>query len=232
MKEIPAGGCSYIYLVGDFSFGCLPEDKQLLVVPFVMRTLRMAGLGECSFDPLHPEDEEVTGIRLCYAGYREGDGCDSCLTYTSRYFSLYELPEILVQNPFRTEKSIVELGEENFSGLISKTFFITGRVVYPQRDEVICDLQIPTGDLDTDHHMRSMIKSTGNLAIQKFRSLANWVFHSVYDFVGGTIRQATALGFLGSKVPKRLKRRVEIWMTGKQRTSMSRSLAVESELVT
>ena len=77
--------------------------------------------------------------------------------------------------------------------------------------------------------MRSMIESTGNLAIQKFRSLANWIFHSVYDFVGGTIRQVAALGFLGSKVPKRLKRRVEIWMTGEQGTSMSRRLAVESE---
>ena len=51
MDEIPAGGGSYIYLVGDFSFGRLPEDEQQLVVPFVMRTLRMAGLGECPFGP-------------------------------------------------------------------------------------------------------------------------------------------------------------------------------------
>ena len=48
MEEIPAGSCSYIYLVGDFSFGRLPEDEQLLVVPFVMRTLRIAGLGDTS----------------------------------------------------------------------------------------------------------------------------------------------------------------------------------------
>ena len=41
-SEIPAGGCSYIYLVGDFSFSRLPEDEQLLVAPFVMRTLCMA----------------------------------------------------------------------------------------------------------------------------------------------------------------------------------------------
>ena len=33
MEQIPAGGCSYIYLVDDFSFGRLPEDEQLLVVP-------------------------------------------------------------------------------------------------------------------------------------------------------------------------------------------------------
>ena len=60
MEEIPAGGCAHIYLVGDFSFGRLPEEEQLVVVPFVMRTLHMAGLGECSFAPLHPE--EVRGI--------------------------------------------------------------------------------------------------------------------------------------------------------------------------
>ena len=47
MEENPAGGCSYVYLVGDFSFGRLPEDEDLLVVPFVMRTLRMAGLEKC-----------------------------------------------------------------------------------------------------------------------------------------------------------------------------------------
>ena len=45
MEEIPAGGCFYVYMVGDFNFGRLPEDEQLLVVPFVMRTLRKAGLG-------------------------------------------------------------------------------------------------------------------------------------------------------------------------------------------
>ena len=65
-----------------------------------------------------------------------------------------------------------------------------------------------------------MIKSIGNLAIQQFRLLANLVFHSVYDCVGG---------LLGSKIPKRVKRRVEIWVTGEQRTSMSWSLGVELE---
>ena len=29
MEEIPAGGYSYVYLVGDFSFERLPEDKIL-----------------------------------------------------------------------------------------------------------------------------------------------------------------------------------------------------------
>ena len=54
-----------MYTVGDFSFGCLPEDEQLLVIPFVMRTLRKTGLGECDVGSLHTEDEDVTEVRLC-----------------------------------------------------------------------------------------------------------------------------------------------------------------------
>ena len=34
-----------------------------------MRIMRMVGLGERPFGPLRPEDEEVAGIRLRYAGY-------------------------------------------------------------------------------------------------------------------------------------------------------------------
>ena len=64
MEEIPAGGCSYVYLVGDFSFDRLHDNEQLLAIPFVRRTLRVAGLGECDVGPLHPEDEEVTEVRL------------------------------------------------------------------------------------------------------------------------------------------------------------------------
>ena len=48
--------------MGDFSFSLLPEDEQLLIVPFVMRTLRMAGLGECPLGRLHPEEKEATEI--------------------------------------------------------------------------------------------------------------------------------------------------------------------------
>ena len=88
MEEIPAGGCCYVCLVGDFSFAHLSEDEQLLVIPFVMRTLPMVGLGECTLGPLHPEDEEVTEVWLRYAGFREGDLAESSLIYTARYFSL------------------------------------------------------------------------------------------------------------------------------------------------
>ena len=37
------------------------------------------------------------------------------------------------------------------------------------------------------------------------------------------------MGFLESKVPKKLKRSVSMWMTGDHRSSMSRSLAMEGE---
>ena len=59
-EEIPAGRCSWVYMVDDFSLERLPDDEQLLVIPSVMRTLRMVGLGECDVGSLHPEDEEVT----------------------------------------------------------------------------------------------------------------------------------------------------------------------------
>ena len=62
---------------------------------------------------------------------------------------------------------------------------------------------------ETDRHMRAPVKCTNNLAIQKFRSLANWIFHGVYDFVNGVVRQAAALVFLGSRV--KVKRGGEIW---------------------
>ena len=60
----------------------LPEDEQLLLIQFVMRNLRMAGLGGCDVGSLHPEDEEVTEERLWYTGFREGDQDESCWTYT------------------------------------------------------------------------------------------------------------------------------------------------------
>ena len=32
MEEIPAGRCSYVHMVDDFSFGRSPEGEQLLVI--------------------------------------------------------------------------------------------------------------------------------------------------------------------------------------------------------
>ena len=85
------------------------------------------------------------------------------------------------------------------------------------------------GDRSSYRYMCALVKCTNNLATQKFGSLANWIFHGVYDVVSGIARQAAALGFLGSRVPKKVKRRVEIWTSEKQRRSMSRSMAAESE---
>ena len=51
--------------------------------------------------------------------------------------------------------------------------------------------------------MQALIKCMNNLVIQNFRSLANWIFHGVYDFISGVMR----LGL------EKLKRRVEIWMS-------------------
>ena len=65
MEESPAGECSYIYHKGNFSFVCLSEEEQLVVIPFLMWTLRIAGLGERSFGPLHPEDEVRDTAAVC-----------------------------------------------------------------------------------------------------------------------------------------------------------------------
>ena len=51
--------------------------------------------------------------------------------------------------------------------------------------------------------MRALVKCANNLAIQKIRSLANWIFHGVYDFVSGVVRQMAAIAFLGSRIPKK-----------------------------
>ena len=59
MEEIPAGGCKCIWWVISASG-----------IPFFMRTLHMAGLGECNVGPLHSEEEELSEVRLRYAGFR------------------------------------------------------------------------------------------------------------------------------------------------------------------
>ena len=51
----------------------------------------------------------------------------------------------------------------------------------------------------------------------------------MYDFVSGIARQAAASSILGSRVPKKVKRRVEIWTSEKLRKFMSRTMAAESE---
>ena len=44
------------------------------------------------------------------------------------------------------------------------------------------------------------------LTIKTFRSLANWIFHGMYDFVCGVVCQTAARSFLDSKVQKKSRR--------------------------
>ena len=76
-----------------------------------------------------------------------------------------------------------------------------------------------------------MVKCINNLAIQRFKLLANLIFHGVNDFACGVVRKSAALGYLGSQVAKEVKKRVHIWMNEEQRLSMFRSIAAESELL-
>ena len=48
-----------------------------------------------------------------------------------RPFSLYERPGVLIENPFRSPKSIAELGSENVLALISGSMFVERGVTYP-----------------------------------------------------------------------------------------------------
>ena len=101
IEEIPGESSCFLLFSDDFYFSRLPEDKQLLVLPVMLKTLRMSGVGECRIGVRLPEDSEVLQMRRRFAGFREGDSIESCLIYTMRYFSLYERPGILVENPFR-----------------------------------------------------------------------------------------------------------------------------------
>ena len=43
------------------------------------------------------------------------------------------------------------------------------------------------------------------------------------------MRHSAALSYLGSKIPGRIKRRVEVWCSKEQRQAMSRGMPEESE---
>ena len=108
-KEIPSGGSTYVYLVGDINFLSVPEYKQLLVVPLIRRTLRMHGIGECIVGSVLPDEDRVEEIHRRFAGFREGNGVESCLTYTTtKYFSVYGL----VQKSLRSSESTLSSVEK------------------------------------------------------------------------------------------------------------------------
>ena len=112
-----------MYFVDDLSFWRLPEDEQHLIIPFVMRTTRMAVLVEFNDGPSHPE-EDVTGAS---AEFREGDRVDSCLTYTTRYFSL-QVARYPDSESFQEPQINHRTRREVALGLINQSLFVGGRV--------------------------------------------------------------------------------------------------------
>ena len=94
-----------------------------------------------------------------------------CLTYTTGYCSVYERPRVLILNPLRRSKSILQLS--------IRTVFVEGGIRYPPRDEVFMGLQVPTGDGDTRvRSVRASAKTVfiHNLFIKFFlRSLKNHI---------------------------------------------------------
>ena len=50
---------------------------------------------------------------------------------------------------------------------------------------------------------------------------ARLLFHSIYDYVCGAVRQSKALSFLGQVVPHRIKRSIRMWISDAERLRMS-----------
>ena len=74
-------------------------------------------------------------------------------------------------------------------GLVTRSLFVGGGVTYPPRYEILISIQVPTGERETDRHIRALVKRTNHLAIQRFRSLTNWIIHGLYDFVCRKVRK-------------------------------------------
>ena len=66
MKGIPVGGCVYVYLLDDFNFSRIPDNKQNLEVP-----LHRAGIGQCTVVLLLTEDENS----LAFCGHSGEELC-------------------------------------------------------------------------------------------------------------------------------------------------------------
>ena len=92
-----------------------------------------------------------------FAGFREGDSVESSLIYTSRYFSHYESAGIMVENPFRKAKSILELSQENVFALVSRSLYVGGEFNYPPREDVFMSLQAPCGEPSVDDRIRKVV---------------------------------------------------------------------------
>ena len=59
------------------------------------------------------------------------------------------------------------------------------------------------GEASVDDHIRKVASTVYSVGI---------LFHSVYDYVCGAIRQSKALRFLDQAVPHRIKRSIRMWI--------------------
>ena len=154
IEEIPGGSSCFLFFSDDFYFAHLPEDDQLMVLPVMLKSLRMSEVGKCHFGVRLPEDSEVLQMLRRFAGFSEGDSIESSLIYTSRYFSRYERAGILVENQFRKAKSIFVLSQEHVFALVSRSLYVGGEFNYPPREEVFMSLQALCGEPSVDKRIR------------------------------------------------------------------------------
>ena len=69
IEEIPEGSSCFLFFSDDFCFACLSEDEQLMVLPVMLKSLRMSGVGECHFGVRLPENSDVLQMRRRFAGF-------------------------------------------------------------------------------------------------------------------------------------------------------------------
>ena len=160
----------------------------------------MSGVGECRIGVRLPEDREVLQVRRWLAGFREGDSIDSCLIYTTRYFSRYERAGILVENRFRKAKSILELSQENLH--------VGGEFCYPPREEVFMSLQALCGEPSVDDQIRKEACSAYSVGIQRFHCFACLLLGQVVLGSGGSSPHEEEHTFVDSRhrAPKDVRR--------------------------
>ena len=82
-------------------------------------------------------------------------------------------------------------------------------------------LQTLCGEPSVDERIRKVVCLAHSVGIQRFQNFARLLFHSIYDYVCGAVRQSKALSFLGREVPHRIKRSICMWIPDAERLKMS-----------
>ena len=82
-------------------------------------------------------------------------------------------------------------------------------------------LQALCGEPSVDERICKVVCSAHSVGIQRFQCFARLLFHSIYDYVCGAVRQSKALSFLGQVVPHRIKRSIRMWFPNAERLKMS-----------